>query len=341
MPAASVHARQPKTGPLARASPPWCCSCRRAQTCHLRRTPPTAALGRGRQKRRAGWGLWCSSGSDSACRTATASGLVSINCSRDDGVPTPCLPSAGQGRPAATPLWPAHTCLRGTNLAVRTGRSVTSKDLTSDCGRQTQCAPVLDVSRTAAGVGHAGRCWRAAGPPTDRPNRLGPQAAAAGSAQNETHLLRIVPDVHMAVVQRRQDPVVTQQAVGSQVCTARLYDKTAMQARHWPKRMWRRHAPWLRGVQLHALHAVRPLREDFLRQARQGAGGAGNAGGSAGRQASAPTRRATGGERRRPRRWPQGRHRPLIAAGSLHRRPTLMSSRSGCRQGKRGAGQAG
>lgn len=28
-----------------------------------------------------------------------------------------------------------RTCLRGTNLAVRTGRSVTSNDLTSDCGR--------------------------------------------------------------------------------------------------------------------------------------------------------------------------------------------------------------
>lgn len=98
-----------------------------------------------------------------------------------------------------------------------------------------------------------------------------------------------------------------------------------------------RRAPRLSGVQLHALHAVRPLREDFLQ-------GAARTGGSAGqrrrwRQArlgAHPTR-----HRRRARRSPGGRRRPaspLIAAGSLHRRPTLMSSRSGCRQGGVGGG---
>lgn len=93
-----------------------------------------------------------------------------------------------------------------------------------------------------------------------------------------------------------------------------------------------RHAPWLCGVQLHALHAVRPLREHLLQADRQAGGrGSRRAGAErqwAGRQeAGARSRGTCGGLPGLPR----GR---LRAPSAIPPSLALMSRRSGCRGGQ-------
>ena len=178
--------------------------------------------------------------------------------------------------------------------------------------------------------------------PTDRPNCL-PQAAAATSAQ-------AAPARHSSRCTRGRctaTPGSCKAGAGSRaVGVLAVRPGTAGSAEHGGMGGGSNTAnaqlpsPWLRRVQLHALHAVRPLREDFLRGTGQvGRRGRAARALAAGRAGSHPPR-----HRRRAAHSPGARPRqasPPIAAGSLHRRPTLMSSRSGCRQGERGAGRAG
>ena len=151
----------------------------------------------------------------------------------------------------------------------------------------------------------------------------------------QQHLLRIVPDVDVAVVERSQDPAGSGGAGtggcrqrrdahrdGGRGSTPTHAEPTAAQ-----------HPPWLCGVQLHALHAVRPLREHLLRAGK---------GGEAGRWAQAGTSgRAGAGSPAAlpappPRRPASPRARPVAPSDRSTDDRTLISRRSGCSEGTEG-----